>query len=118
MPSSSGNGKAGTLRERLAHNQAEMERAIRELEGTDWEEVTENHITVNLVDQTGKHQALVAEKPTRPDNRMPSIPEATVKEVAEGTVLIVSTFDSCKKVVGFGFLLAALAFAAWLRWGR
>jgi hypothetical protein len=91
-----------------------------QLEGIEDEisEVTENHITVNLVDQTGKHQALIAEKPTRPDNRMPSIPEATVKEVAEGTVLIVSTFDSWKKVVGFGFLLATLAFAAWLRWGR
>jgi hypothetical protein len=42
MPNS-GNGKAGTLRERLARNEAEMERAIRELEGAEWEEITENH---------------------------------------------------------------------------
>lgn len=64
MAGSSGNGKAGTLRERFAHNQAERERAIARLEGADWEEeeITAEHILeavkVGAAAATGKHSAM------------------------------------------------------------
>jgi hypothetical protein len=79
MPSS-GNGKADTLRERLARNEAEMDRAIRELEGADWEEITENHIHIELpkgseleADRTGRLRAVSYpdHEATKPDNPKP-----------------------------------------------
>lgn len=73
MQGSSGNGKPGTLRERFAHNQAERERAIAALEGSEWDdEITENHIEVLpgatlIVDQSGKHAAVRASQPDPDD---------------------------------------------------
>jgi hypothetical protein len=74
MDDSAANGKAGTLRERIAHNQADRERAIAKLEGSDWEveadEITAEHLieamqagAAAVAEATGKHAAL---KPSDP----------------------------------------------------
>lgn len=61
---SSGNGKAGTTREKFAHNQAAREKALERLEGIEWEdeEITAEHILeavkVGAAAASGKHQAM------------------------------------------------------------
>jgi len=61
----------------------ELEEAIAELEGEEWEEITETQVIAQpgstvIVDQTGKHQALRADDlPTRPDMIRPPKPDST-----------------------------------------
>jgi hypothetical protein len=125
MPSSSGNGKAGSLRERFAHNQAERERAIARLEGSDWEEVTENHIHIELpkgseleADRTGRLRAVSYpdHEATKPDHPKP---ESRWPERAGGVATrLIAAVDRPERLMALALLVALAAFAAWLRWGR
>jgi hypothetical protein len=83
------NGKAGGLRERIARNQSERERAIADLEGSDWEEeeVTENHFhlppgTTLEADRTGKLRAVSIPDSDPPESDVDPPPKLTLLGLA------------------------------------
>jgi hypothetical protein len=84
MDDSAANGKAGTLRERIAHNQADRERAIAKLEGSDWEveadEIRAEHLieamqagAAAVTEATGRHKPVKASDPP-PSSVTPKMP--------------------------------------------
>lgn len=107
---SSANGKAGTLRERITHNQLERERAIAKLEGSEWEdEITETQIIVQPggvvnVDQTGNHKAVTV---TRPDNPPPP-PPLSAPQVAKGLAFVMREGNTWPKVATLALLVVLL----------
>jgi hypothetical protein len=108
MDDSAANGKAGTLRERIAHNQADRERAIEKLEGSDWEveadEITAEHLieamqagAAAVAEATGKHQTV---KPSDPP------PKSGV------TAIIVAVTGGVARINSWPAALVGLAVAA------
>lgn len=116
MPGSSGNGRAGTLRERITHNQAARERRLAELEGVEWSEERSNPTIVVNVGETGKHAAMSkdqADEITKTDHGQPPRPaqESIPEKVADAAGGLVSKADTWPKVVALG-LVALVALAA------
>jgi hypothetical protein len=119
MAGNVGNGKTGTLRERMAQNQTEREKAIAKLEGADWTEEepsTQTHVhaapgSTIVVDQTGKHRALQV---TLPDNEKPSdpAPQSGMAKVATGFLGAVRGWPQALVALG---ILALVAFWIWTR---
>lgn len=122
MAGNSGNGKAGTLRERIARNQAERDRAIAELEGVEWEdEVTETQIHVHggtvHVGETGRRRAMPGNNEiTTPDNPKPDSTPPKVKAFER----VIGAVDTWPKAAAFAVLVAAIvALAIWgPEWAR
>lgn len=94
----------------------ELDDVIAELEGQEWDEVSGSHITVNVVDQTGKFKAM----DTVPDNPRPkqeSLPEKVIDAVAELPDKA-KTWSQASVAIAIVVCVTLLAaFAAYLRWG-
>ncbi len=112
MAGSSGNGKAGTLRERFAHNQAERERAIDALDD-DPDDITGQDLLDAMkagaaiaTEATGRHQALQAIPPP------PPAPSSGAPQVAKGFVYVMREANTWPKVAALA-LLVLLVIAAW-----
>jgi hypothetical protein len=110
MAGSIGNGKAGTLREQFAHNQAERERAIAKIEGADWTEEDERthpqvmfdaiKLGADLANETGKHRA--------------QAPPSSAPQVAKGAAHVVGAVKTDRQVWALALLVVAFAvFVAW-----
>jgi hypothetical protein len=94
----------------------ELDHAIAELEGEDWEEATgQTHVhaapgSTIVVDQTGKHRALQV---TLPDNEKPSVPPPSgLAKVATSFLGAVRGWPQALVALG---IIALAAFWIWTR---
>jgi Fe-S-cluster formation regulator IscX/YfhJ len=91
----------------------ELDDVIAELEGSEWDdEITAEHlleaVKAGAAAATGKHQAIAAETPTRPDHRPPDSTPPKLKLFDPARI------DTAPKAVAFvALLVAVVALAIW-----